>query len=139
MPRTPSPGRRAGLCAETADTPDYGRTAGMAQPIQRNMTFPQPGARISTRPGGRTRLTGGVGDADDLGRRRVRPGALRPPPCLARFGQHVDRVVVGVLAGERQLVVGLDGGAVVLRPVRDAVVGVVPGYLVHPALADVRH
>src|SRR5262249_39681914 len=60
-------------------------------------------------PGGRARLAGGVGDAHDLGLRRARPGALGPPPRLARFGQHVDRVVVGVLAGERQLVVGLDG------------------------------
>src|SRR5437868_3560595 len=59
------------------------------------------------------------------------------PPGAAFLGEGVDRVVVGVLAGEGQVVACLDAGAVVLGPVGDAARGVVAGDLVDPALADV--
>src|SRR6266540_600347 len=76
---------------------------------------------------------------------RVGPGASRSggdvflaPPVLAGGGEGVDRVVVGVHAGERVGVVLLDGRAVVLRPVGDAALAVVFDEHVHPALADER-
>src|SRR5438067_5900241 len=59
---------------------------------------------------------------------------VRPPP-LARGGQGVDRVVVGILPAQRERVAGLHRGPVVLGPVGDAQLAVVPGHLVHPALA----
>src|ERR1039458_13006 len=65
-------------------------------------------------------------------------GNAGAPPGLAPLRKQVDGVVVGVLTAQRQRVLGLHAGPVVLRPVGDAEVGVVPGDLVHPALADVR-
>ena len=61
------------------------------------------------------------------------------PPLLAGLGQRVDRVVVLVLRGRAPRVRQLDAGAVVLRPVRDALLAVVLGDLVHPALPDEGH
>src|SRR4029079_1450850 len=66
--------------------------------------------------------------------REVERPVLRPPR-LALGRQRVDRVVVLVGARERLGVGGLDGCAVVLGPVRDAVHLVVVRELVHPALA----
>src|SRR5262245_33183707 len=62
---------------------------------------------------------------------------LLAPPGAARLGERVDGVVVGVPLVQFG-VLPLDGGAVVLRPVRDAVLAVVLADHVHPALADER-
>src|SRR5207249_11923545 len=67
------------------------------------------------------------------------PGAPGAPEGLARFRQGVDRVVVLVAPRDRVGVVGLEGGAIVFRPVRDALFAIVVRELVHPALADERH
>src|SRR5262249_30012929 len=66
------------------------------------------------------------------------PG-LVPPPLLPRFGQRVHRVVVLVAALERVRIRELDAGPVVFGPVGDAVLPVVLGDLVNPALSDERH
>src|ERR1700726_1801158 len=76
-----------------------------------------------------------------LRRRRRSAGGAVPgagaPPGLAYFRDPVDGVVVGILAAEREWVLGLHPGSVVLSPVRDAEVGVVAGHLMHPPLADI--
>src|SRR5688572_9311178 len=64
--------------------------------------------------------------------------AVLLPPLLAGGGEGVDRVVVLVRPRQRLWIRGLDGGAVVLGPVRDAALGVVVGELVDPSLADER-
>src|ERR1700730_14897982 len=75
-----------------------------------------------------------------LRRRRSAGGAVPgagAPPGLAPFRDPVDGVVVGILAAEREWVLGFHPGSVVLRPVRSPYIGGVAGNLMPPPLADI--
>src|SRR5438270_3701684 len=109
---------------------------------------PQPGkASASTTTRGNARrpiARGSPAEPRGFGLRgcqllRRRPG---PPAITAGLGERADRVVVREPPAEGVGVVGLDAGAVVLRPVADAELAVVVLDLVDPALAherDVAH
>src|SRR4051812_48542158 len=90
------------------------------------------------------RLLTGVTAADPIETGALRGGEIsgcdaRAPVVLAGLGQRADGVVIRVALRQRLGVVGLDAGAVVLRPVADPQLAVVLVDLVHPALAHERH